>query len=170
MSWYARNMSELQPPNRTIGFTRPTRGLINHQTTSWTQQLYKDKHTRVAPQRDHQPHPYTPLQINTVTDPLKICPFCAQLSPTRTLYLHGDITHLHVHFSNEHIHQTRTNSNTYISTALRCLGALFSHVPYPHNLELYPFRNFLCALLHQYDDNIRCDSPHSGLTQSGEPY
>ena len=37
MGWYARNMSELQSPNRTIRFTGLTRILITHQTTSWTQ-------------------------------------------------------------------------------------------------------------------------------------
>ena len=31
--WYARNMSELQSPNRTIGFMGPTRRLITHQVT-----------------------------------------------------------------------------------------------------------------------------------------
>ena len=30
MRWYAWNMPELQPPNRTIGFTGPTRQLITH--------------------------------------------------------------------------------------------------------------------------------------------
>ena len=34
MGWYARNMSELQSPNRTIGFMGPTRRLITHQATS----------------------------------------------------------------------------------------------------------------------------------------
>ena len=39
MGWYARNMYELQQPNCTIGFMGPTRRLITHQATSWTQQL-----------------------------------------------------------------------------------------------------------------------------------
>ena len=34
MGWYARNMSELQSPNRIIGFMVPTRQLITHQATS----------------------------------------------------------------------------------------------------------------------------------------
>ena len=34
MGWYARNMSELQSSNRTIGFTGPTHRLITHQATS----------------------------------------------------------------------------------------------------------------------------------------
>ena len=34
MIWYVRNMSELQSPNRTIGFMGPTRRLITHQATS----------------------------------------------------------------------------------------------------------------------------------------
>ena len=32
--WCARNMIELQLPNRTIGSTGPTRHLITHQATS----------------------------------------------------------------------------------------------------------------------------------------
>ena len=39
MGWYARNMYELQQPNCTIEFMGPTRRLIAHQATSWTQQL-----------------------------------------------------------------------------------------------------------------------------------
>ena len=77
MGWYARNMSELQSPNRTIGFIGPTRRLITHQATSWTQQLYKDKNARASAQQYHHPNPYTPLRENTVTDPMKICPFCS---------------------------------------------------------------------------------------------
>ena len=46
ISWYTRNMSELQSPNRTIWFTGPTRRLVTHQTTSWTEQLYKNTHTQ----------------------------------------------------------------------------------------------------------------------------
>ena len=46
MGWYARNMSDLQSSNRTIGFMGPTRRLITHQATSWTQKLYKDTNTR----------------------------------------------------------------------------------------------------------------------------
>ena len=42
MGWYARNMSELQTPNRTIGCMDSTRRLITHQVTNWAQQLYKD--------------------------------------------------------------------------------------------------------------------------------
>ena len=71
MGWYARNMSELQSPNRTIGFIGPTRRLITHQATSWTQQLYKDKNVRASAQKYHHPNPYTPLRENTVTDPMK---------------------------------------------------------------------------------------------------
>ena len=37
MGWYACNMAELQKPNRTISFMGPTRRLITHQVTSWTQ-------------------------------------------------------------------------------------------------------------------------------------
>ena len=36
MGWYARNMPELQLPNRTIGIAGPTRRVITHQATSWT--------------------------------------------------------------------------------------------------------------------------------------
>ena len=57
MGWYARNMSELQSRNRTIGFTGPTRRLVTHQTTSWTQQLYKDTNTRRDAQKFHHPDP-----------------------------------------------------------------------------------------------------------------
>ena len=37
MGRYARNMNELQTSNRIIGFMGPTRQLITHQATSWTQ-------------------------------------------------------------------------------------------------------------------------------------
>jgi len=76
MGWYARNMVELQKPNRTIGYMGPTRRLITHQATSWTQQLYKDTDTRRDAQRLHHPHPTTPMKATAVTDAMKICPFC----------------------------------------------------------------------------------------------
>ena len=161
MGCYVRNMSELQSPNHTIGFTGPTHRLVTHQATSWTQQLYKDKHTRAATQYYNHPDPYTPLRATTVADLMKICPFYAPRSHTSTLFLHGDSIHLHVHCSNIHIQHTRTRSNTDISTALRHLGAFLSHAPYPHNLGDDPFRTILGALLRQYDDNTRCVSVHS---------
>ena len=34
MGWYARNMSEVQSPNRTFGFTGSTRRVITHQTAN----------------------------------------------------------------------------------------------------------------------------------------
>ena len=46
IGWYARNMTESQPPNRIICFTGPTKLIITHQVISWTQQLYKEKNTR----------------------------------------------------------------------------------------------------------------------------
>ena len=101
---------------------------------------------------------------------MKICPFCAPRSPSNTLFLHGDSIHLRVHWFNVHIQLTRTRSNTDISTALRYLGALLSHTPYLHNLGDGPFRTFLDALLHQYDDNTRCVSVHSIPPPDGEPY
>ena len=83
MGWYARNMSELQSPNRNTSFTGSTRHLITQQATSWTQQLYKDKHARVAAQRYNHSDPYTlselppsPIQWKSVPsvhlDPLAI--------------------------------------------------------------------------------------------------
>ena len=101
---------------------------------------------------------------------MKKIPFCAPLYPTSILYLHWDSIHLHVHCSNVHIQHTRSRSNIDISTALRHLGALFSHAPYPYNMGANLFRNFLSTLLHQYDDNTRCVSVHSDPTPGGGPY
>ena len=148
----------------------PTRRLITHQATSWTQQLYKDKNARASTQTYHHPNPYTPLRENTVTDPMKICPFCSKGSPISDLFLHGDSIHLHIHCTNVHIQNTRTRSNTDISTAIKHLGALLSHAPYPHNLGVDPFRIFLGTLLHQYDDNTRCSHVHQCPPSGGEPY
>ena len=81
MGWYARNMSKLQSPNRTISFTGSARRLITQQATSWTQQLYKDKHARAAAQRYNHSGPYIPLRATTVTDPMKICSvLCTSIS------------------------------------------------------------------------------------------
>ena len=55
MGWYARNMLKSHPPNRTIGFTGPTRRLITHQAISLTQHLYKDKYTQTEVQQIHHP-------------------------------------------------------------------------------------------------------------------
>ena len=163
-------MSELQSPNCTIGFTGPKRRLTTHQATSWTQQLYKDKHACTAAEKYHHPNPYTPFRATTVTDPMKICPFCAPRSSASTLFLHGDSIHLHVHCTNVHIQHTQNRSNTDISTAIQNLGALLSHAPYPHNLGVDPFRTFLANLLHQYDDNTRCTTVHSCSPLGGKPY
>ena len=57
---HARNISELQSPNRTLDFMGPTHHLITHQAIGWTQQLYKDKYSRAAAQQYRNPHPYTP--------------------------------------------------------------------------------------------------------------
>ena len=59
---------------------------------------------------------------------------------------------------------------TQISRQPLHLGALLSHVPYPHNLESDPFRIFFGVLLNQYDDITRCVSVHSVPTPVGEPY
>ena len=75
MGWHARNMAELQKPNRTIGYMGPTRR-FTHQATSWTQQLYKDTDTRRDAQRIHHPQPTTPMTTTVVTAAMKICPFC----------------------------------------------------------------------------------------------
>ena len=137
MGWYVRNVSELQSPSRVISFTGPTRRLITHQAISWTQQLYKDKHTQVVAQKYHHPNPYTPLRQNTVTDPMKICPICSPGFPTSNLFLYGDSIHLHIHCTNVHIQHTRTRSNEDISIAIKHLGALFPHVPYMLNRNGY---------------------------------
>ena len=89
MDWYARNMSKLQSPNSTINFKGPTRRFITYQVTSWTQQLYKDKHSPAVAQQYHHPHPYASLLKYTVIDPMKICPFYAQSLANRNIYLTG---------------------------------------------------------------------------------
>ena len=152
MGWYTRNMPELQPPNRTIGFTEPTHRLITHQVASWTQQLYKDKHTRTTAQARNHPNPSTPIAKITVTDTMKIYPFCDPMRHTPHRLLHGDSIHLHAHCSNTHLTRICDHSNTDIFTALYHLGILFTHSLYPHNLGRGPFQTFLCHLLHQYDD------------------
>ena len=129
MGWYARNMSELQSPNRTIGFMSPTRQLITHQATSWTQQLYKDTNTRRDAQKFHHPEPSAPLATTTVTDTMEECPFCDDSTPNHQPHLHGDIIYLHIHCTNEQLQLTRDASNTDIAVALKHLGALFQHAP-----------------------------------------
>ena len=150
MGWYAHNMAELQKTNRTIGYMDPTRRLITHQTTSWTQQLYKDTDTRRDAQRLHHPHPTTPMKTIAVTDAMKICPFCDTSVDSTLRYLHGDSIHLHVHCSNTDLQQTRDASNVDIATALQHLGALILHSPYTRSSECIPFQAFLSNLLHQY--------------------
>ena len=103
MGWYACNMHELQNPNRTIGVMGPTRRLITHQATSWTQHLYKDKDSRLAAQRYHHPHPAKPLTKDPVTDTMKLCPFCSDTDDNPQMYLHGDSIHLHLHCTNTHL-------------------------------------------------------------------
>lgn len=78
MGWYARNISELQPLNRTIELMSPTRRFITHQVTSWTQQLNKDKNTRMDAQKFPLHNPTTPLAATTVTNTMKVCPFCEE--------------------------------------------------------------------------------------------
>ena len=134
----------------------PTRRLITHQTTSWTQQLYKDTDTRRDAQRLHHLHPTTPMKATAVTDAMKICPFCVT-SDTSCVdpvhYLHGDSIHLHVRCSNTDLQQTRDASNVDIATALQHLDALIQHSPYTRSNECVTFQAFLSTLLHQYDTN-----------------
>ena len=158
MGWYARNMTELQKPNHTIGFLAPTCRLIAHHATSWNQQLYKDKEAQRDTQRLHHPHPTTPLPITVVTDTMKICPFCDKSNDILSQYLYGDNIHLHVHCSNTNLQQTRDASNVDIATALKHLGIPFLYTPYPCSSACTPFQEFLSSLLRQYDDNTRHDT------------
>ena len=118
-------MTKLQPPNRTIGFMGPTRKLIIHQTTSWTQQLYKDNTSRVDAQKFHHPDPTTLLVATTVTYPMKVYPFCKATYKYQQLHLHGDSIHLQIYCTTTQLQLTRDASNTDIAVALKHLGALF---------------------------------------------
>ena len=164
MGWYARNMRALQSPNRTIGFMGSTRRLITHQATSWTQQLYKDTTTRREAQKLHHPEPSTPLAANTVTDAMKVCPFCDDSTPNTQLHLHGDSIHLHIHCTNAQIQLTRDASNTDIAMALKHLGALFQHAPYDLLNPGDSFQTFMSGILHQYDDFNSHDTSNDDAT------
>ena len=131
----------------------PTRRLITHQATSWTQQLYKDTDTRWDAQRLHHPHPTTPMKTTAVTDTMKIYPFCSTSDDNTLQYLHGNSIHLHVHYSNTDLQQTRDASNVDIASALQHLGSLIQHSPYTRSNECVTFQAFLSTLLHQYDNN-----------------
>ena len=155
MRWYACNMHELQKPNRTIGFMGPTRRLITHQATSWTQKLYKDKDSRLATQCFHHPHSTRPLTKDAATDTMELCLFYSDMDDNPQLYLNGDIIHLHIHYSSTYLQQTRDASNIEISLALKRLSALFLYIPYLRNNDCVAFETFLSSLLHQYDDNTR---------------
>ena len=122
-----------------------------------------------AQARNH-PNPSTPLANTTVTEAMKICPFCDPTQPTTHHFLHGDSIHLHVHCSNTHLQHIREQSNTDISTALLHLGLLFTHSPYPHTLGCAPFRTFLGTLLHQYDDNTTLSSNIPDPNLDPQPY
>ena len=104
-------------------------------------------------QRLHHPHPITPMKTKSVTDAMKIYPFCDTSVDSTMQYLYGDSIHLHVHGSNTNIQQTRDASNVDIAIALQHLGALILHSPYTRRNECIPFQAFLSNLLHQYDDN-----------------
>ena len=136
----------------------PTRRLITHQATSWTQQLYKDKNTRMDAQKFHHPDPTTPLAATTVTDTMKVCPFCDDSTQIHQIHLHGDSIHLHIHCTNSQLRLTRDTSNTDITMALKHLGALFQHAPYDLTTGCEPFQYFLSGLLHQYDENTHRDT------------
>ena len=138
MGWYARNMAELQKPNRTISFMSPTRRLNTHQATSRTQQLYKDNDTRRDTQRLHHPHPTTPMTTTTVTNAMRMCLFCDTSSSSTLQYLPGNSINFHVHCSNTNLQQTRDASNVDIAIALQHLGALILHSPYTWSNECIP--------------------------------
>ena len=83
----------------------PTRRIITHQATSWTQQLYKDKDmdNRLDAQPLHHPHPITSSPTTTVTDTMKVCPFYDESNDQPQQYLHGDNIHLYIHCSNTNL-------------------------------------------------------------------
>lgn len=103
MGWYAQNMNEIQRYNGTIGFMGFTRSLTTHQETSWTQQLYKDKDTRISTQRIHHPHSATPISINRVIDTMKIDLFYDESTTQLPHYLHGVIIYLHIHCTHSNL-------------------------------------------------------------------
>ena len=169
MGWYARNMSELQSPNRTIGFMGPTRRLITHQATSWTRQLYKDTNTRRGAQKFHHLEPSAPLAVTTVTDTMKVCPFYEDSTPNHQPHLHGDSIHLHIHCTNAQLQLTRDASNIDIAVALKHLGALFQHAPYALHHGCESFRSFLSSILHQYDD-YNCHDTSNRVNAPAPPF
>ena len=99
----------------------------------------------------HHPDPTTPLAATTVTDTMKVCPFCNDSTPNHQIHFHGDTIHLHIHCTNTQPQLIRDASNTDSAMVLKYLGALFQHVPYDLTTGCEPFQSFLSGLLHQYD-------------------
>ena len=158
--WYARNMAELQPLNRTIRFMGPTWRIIAHQATSWTHQLYKDKNTHATAQHLHHPHPTTPLAATTTIDTMKICPFYETTHEHHQLHLNGDSIHIHIHihYLNTQFQQTRDTSNNDIAITLSQQGSFFQHAPYRQPGGHDSVLDFFSTPFHQYDDNTQHDT------------
>ena len=155
MGWHTCNMNEIQTPNRIIDFIGTTRHLVTPQAINWTQQLYKNKNMRVDAQWFHHSHPDTSLATTTVTDTMKIYPFCEETNIQQLLNLHGDSIHMYTHYSNTQLQQTRDVSNIDTALAQKHIGVLSEHTPYLLTATCVPFQTSLCSFLHQYDDNTR---------------
>ena len=153
MGWYARHTQELQPPNRTIGYTGPTRRLLTHQATSWTQHLYKLQTARTLVAHTHHPHEH--IKPTTITNTMKTCSFCSTQTQNTALQplIHGDSGHLHNHCTNAHITLTKHRSNVDISQAIRSLSTLLNNIPYPAPAQQATFRTTLLAGLHHFDNS-----------------
>lgn len=97
MGWYARNMVELQPLNRTIGLIGTARRYISHQVTSLKQQLCKNTNTRAHTQRLHHTRLNTSFAATAVTDTMKIYPFYDTTHEQHQTHLHCDEIHMLIH-------------------------------------------------------------------------
>ena len=85
----------------------------------------------------------TPLPTTSVMNTMKLFPFCDKSNDNPQQYLHGDSIHLHIHYYNTNLQQTRDASNVDIVIALKNLCALFLHTPYLRSSECVQFQAFL---------------------------
>ena len=92
---------------------------------------------------------------------MKVCSFYDDSTQVHQIHLHGDITHLHIHYTNTQLQLTRDASNTDVTVVLKHLGALFQHVPFDLITGYELFQSFISILLHQYDEVTYHDTSDS---------
>lgn len=86
------------------------------------------------------------------------------------MYLHINRIYVLVHYSNAYLQTIWDIYNTYITIALRHLGALFHRASYQHSLGNDPFTTSLSRFFHQYDNYTQQDITRNGQQQSLSPH